>query len=223
MEELCEKLGMKFGKVTSFQEALTHSSYNNDEGINNKKLAFLGDAVLGFVISLYIHQHYPHLNVGEMSEKRAYIVNSRFLYLKAKEWGLGKYLRLGKGEIQTGGRKKETILAEVVEALIGAIYLDFGFDETASFILRNIIPEEINLVNWNFKGKLQEFTLSRGMGSPEYTVIMETKDENNNYFFKVNVKIDGRILAEGVGKKKREAEVAAARRALEILYKEEEK
>lgn len=219
MEQLSKRLGLKLEKVTNFEEAITHSSL--EEETNNKKLAFLGDAVLGLVVSIYIHQNYPELSVGKMTDKRAFIVNSHFLSEKAKEWGLNNYLRLGKGEKQSGGDEKETILAEAVEAVIGAIFLDYGFDETARFIERNLIPKKIELADWNFKGRLQEFALSKGMGIPEYSVIEESGNGNKK-FFGVDVKIGGRIIGEGEGRNKKEAETVAARRALRTLTREED-
>ena len=123
MKQLNQKLGFELEKLTRFEEAMTHGSC--EEVVNNKKLAFLGDAVLELAVSLYIMKNYSQLLVGDMTEKRAFIVNSRFLSQKAKEWGLNRLLKLGKGEKQTGGDEKETILSVAVEALIGAISFDF--------------------------------------------------------------------------------------------------
>lgn len=214
MKQLNQKLGFELEKLTRFEEATTHSSC--EEVVNNKKLAFLGDAVLELAVSLYIMKNYSQLSVGDMTEQRAFIVNSRFLSQKAKEWGLNRLLKLGKGEKQTGGDEKETILSEAVEALIGAISFDFGYETAARFVERNMIPEKIEMEGWNVKGRLQELSLSRGSGIPEYSIIQE-RAEGNNKFFEVSVKINGKVLGKGTGGNKKEAEEEAARNALEVL------
>lgn len=217
MVQLNKRLGLELEKITRFEEAMTHSSCEGE--LNNKKLAFLGDVILELSVSLYILQKYPQLSVGEMTEKRASIVNSRFLSKKAKEWKLNELLKLGKGERQTGGEAKETILAEAVEALLGAIYLDYGYKNTENFIERNIIPEEIELEAWNIKGRLQELTLSKDFGLPEYSIIQEIIDGTDR-LFEVHVKINGKVLGYGKGRNKKEAEEFAAKNALEALLTE---
>ncbi|MCK4234684.1 ribonuclease III [candidate division WOR-3 bacterium] len=216
MEDINIKLGLEIEKISRFKEAMTHSSYEGK--INNKKLAFLGDVILELAVSLHTLQKFPHLNVGKMTEKRATIVNAQFLSDIAKKWGLNKFLRLGKGERQSGGEEKESILSETVEALLGAVYLNYGYEKTERFIQRNIIPERIETEDWNVKGRLQELVLSKGLRLPEYSLIQDEIPEDNR-LFKVKVKINGEIHGIGEGRNKKEAEEEAARNALKAIEK----
>jgi len=220
MQNLNKRLGFHLEKIKRFQEAMTHSSC--EEKINNKKLAFLGDAILDLAVSQYLISRFPEITVGELTKRRASMVNSRFLAKKAREWKLSKYLKLGKGEKQMGGEEKETILAEAVEALIGAIYLDSGFDRTAHFIERNGIPETLDITDWNAKGRLQEFALAGGVPIPRYSVL-EEKGNGNSKQFEIAVSVDGNILGTGKGKNKKEAEMKAAEKALKIFNDENRK
>ena len=219
-EQLKNSLGLDIKKIKLLDEAMSHGSCEGRT--NNKKLAFLGDAILQLVVSMHIFQKSPQLSVGEMTEKRASIVNSTFLSRNAKKWRLKRLLRLGKGEKLAGGEEKEAILAESVEALIGAIYLDYGYEKTKEFIVRNIIPEKIDIEDWNLKGKLQELALTKGLGLPEYSVI-HVKGAGNKKLFLVNVKINGKTIGSGEGRNKKLAEEVAAKYALETLITEEKK
>lgn len=210
---LHQTLKLECHRIEKLEEALTHSSY--DAINNNRKLAFLGDTILDLTVSLHLIRKYPHLGVGEMTEKRASIVNSNYLSRKAKEWELGMFLKLGNCEKNENKEISETILAEATEALIASVYLSCGLNETMKFINRNIIPETIVMDEWNAKGRLQELTLSRGIGLPEYSICKENQTDNND--FEINVKVNGKILCKGNGKSKKDAEEMAARKALKIL------
>jgi len=218
MLKLKNKLGVEPSEITHFAEAMTHGSCEGKQ--NNRKLAFLGDAVLGLAVSQYILERDALITVGDMTEKRAFVVNSHFLFLKAIDWQLNSFIRLGKGERQTGGETKENILAECVEALIGAIFLDSGYEKAREFVEKNIIPKRIEIDDWNFKGRLQEFALSEGMGLPKY-ITKKKSDEEHSVFFTTEVSVNGKILAQGYGRSKRIAEQLAAKDAIEEISRQD--
>jgi ribonuclease-3 len=210
---LYKTLKLKCFRAEKLEEAFTHSSFDGTN--NNRKLAFLGDAILDLAVSLHLVRTYPPLEVGEMTKKRASIVNANYLSNKAKELKLGKFIKLGNCEKNRDKKLSKTILSETVEALIASIYLSCGLNETMKFINKNIIPETIEIDDWNAKGKLQELTLSRGIGLPQYSICKDNKTDSNH--FQINVKVNGKIVCKGNGKSKKEAEEMAARKALNIL------
>jgi len=216
MKQISDLLGIEPDRITHFAEAMTHSSC--EERQNNRKLAFLGDAVLELAVTQYILSNDVNVTVGEMTKRRASVVNCHFLYSKAIEWQLNRSIRLGKGERQTGGEMKETILAESVEALIGAIFLDCGYEKTRAFVERNVIPERIETKYWNFKGKLQELTIAEGLGLPEY-FCRDEEGLEKGIFFISEVLINGRILGKGHGRNRKTAEQLAAKDAIEEIRK----
>jgi len=182
-------------------------------------LEFLGDSVLGLVVTEELFVTFPDLDESKLSPLRSGVVNMRALAALARELNLGEYLRLGKGEETTGGRDKNSILADTLEALIGAIYLECGFTETARIILKWFKPiiTDANAQGVGLDGKtaLQELTAARSLGSPEY-LVQESGPDHDKSFTAV-AQISGESFAMGAGKSKREAEQAAARLAYDEL------
>ena len=201
--------------------AFTHRSFAYEAGATetNERLEFLGDSVLGLIVTEELYLRYPDLDESRLSPLRSGIVNMRALADIARTLDLGKYIRLGKGEEVTGGRDKNSLLADALEALIGAIYLDLGF-ATATQVVRVLIAqtlEEAMAKGAGLDGKtaLQELVASLGKGSLEYAV-SETGPDHDKSFTAIAM-VAGIAVAEGNGKSKREAEQAAARTAYEVL------
>jgi ribonuclease-3 len=201
--------------------AFTHRSFAYETGLKetNERLEFLGDSVLGLIVTEELYLRYPDLDESRLSPLRSGIVNMRALADIARTLNLGKYIRLGKGEEVTGGRDKNSLLADALEAVIGAIYLDLGF-ATATQVVRVLIAqtlEEAMAKGAGLDGKtaLQELVASLGKGSLEYAVT-ETGPDHDKSFTAVAM-VAGIAVAQGNGKSKREAEQAAARTAYEVL------
>ena len=201
--------------------AFTHRSfaYENNVSANNERLEFLGDAVLGLVVTEELYTRYPDLDESKLSPLRSGIVNMRALAEIARELNLGQYMRIGKGEEVTGGRDKTSLLADALEALFGAIYLNHGFTETTKVILSLIASTIDSAKNQGAgldgKTALQELAAARQISLPEY-LINESGPDHDKSFIATAV-VGGEEIATGSGKSKREAEQAAARTAFEIL------
>ncbi|MCL2376371.1 MAG: ribonuclease III [Defluviitaleaceae bacterium] len=215
-------LGYTFKNSEFLNHALIHSSYINENKLNpsahNERLEFLGDAVLELVSSAYIFAGFPDLTEGEMSKLRAGVVCESTLAARAKEHNFGHFLKMGKGEIANGGRERESILADTFEAVIGAIYLDGGYEAAKGFILR-CLEDDINSMKgltWisDCKTHLQEQLQKDSQEPIEYYVIKEEGPEHSKTFT-VELAHGGRVMAQGVGKNKKEAEQDAARHAIE--------
>lgn len=216
-----ESIGYKFKNKDLLINALTHTSYaheNNKE--SNEKLEFLGDSILEFVSSKYIYNKYPNLQEGEMTKVRATVVCEESLYKIAKSHGFGEFLFLGRSEVKTGGKNRPAILADSVEAVIAAIYLDGGLQETDKFIIENLDKEiekaTKHVGDKDYKTVLQEKLQEHGEVKIEYEIINETGPDHDKYF-EAQVKCNGKILAQGKGKSKKEAHMHAAKKALENL------
>ena len=201
--------------------ALTHRSfaYENGSILTNERLEFLGDSILGIIVTEELYHRYPDLDESRLSPLRSGIVNMRALADIARSLELGKYIRLGKGEEVTNGRDKNSLLADAIEALIGAIYIDAGFTTTAKVVqaLIKTTLEEAMAKGAGLDGKtaLQELVASLGKGSLEYAVIESGPDHDKS--FTATAVVGGEEIAQGEGKSKREAEQAAARSAYEKL------
>ena len=220
MEGLCERLGYRFQRMSLLEEAFRHSSYVNELGDSdlrdNERLEFLGDAVLDLAISHILMDRFKNAKEGELSKYRATIVNERGLTEVADGLGLADYLLLGKGEEVTHGRKKPSIQANTVEALLGAVYLDAGFSKAKEVIHGLFVPllekvENETLVN-DYKSLLQEYTQQVHKTRPEYLLIEETGPAHDKTF-KMAVQIKGQTIAEGSGKSKKDAEQKVAKEA----------
>ncbi|MEA4815699.1 MAG: ribonuclease III [Lachnospiraceae bacterium] len=217
-------IGYSFNNKELLKLALTHSSYSNEnKKINsedNERLEFLGDAALDLVISAYIYRNFPDMFEGELTKLRAGVVCESGIAKMAREIRLGDFIRLGHGEETTGGRQRESILADAFEAVIGAVYLDGGLEETKRFILGLMIPE-INSVKDSFKSldaktHLQEFIQRQSKMPINYIITGETGPDHDK-IFTASVEHEGKLLGAGQGKSKKEAEQDAAYNALKKL------
>lgn len=212
-------LGHAFDSEELLTEALTHRSLAAEEPgeVSNERLEFLGDAVLGLIVATELHTRYS-LTEGEMSMTRAAVVNESTLASLADSLGVGGALRLGKGEDASGGRRKPPILADALEALIGAIYLDAGFKKARKVVLRHwssVIDERaVSPGERDYKTRLQEVLAQSGT-APEYAIVASGPDHERT--FRATVVIAGKVSGVGAGTSKKRAQQAAARRALEAL------
>ena len=223
-DSLHTKLQYRFRSQKLLQQALMHSSYANEHQINplsqNERLEFLGDAVLELISSETLYTRYPELMEGDLTKFRASIVCESMLAQKARSLALGDALQMGKGESQSGGRDRDSILADAFEALIGAIYLDGGLDSARAFIL-HMLDSDIRGMRSRFmqndcKTFLQEQLQQNSQKPIEYTVLSEAGPDHNKQFT-VSVSHGGKPLGQGTGKSKKEAEQSAAQNAIEQL------
>ena len=222
------RVGHRFKDVGLLDQALAHRSYLNERGYSgqdNQRLEFLGDAVIGLVMSAYLVDQHPQHQEGKLSQLRAAVVSNKGLALLARRIDLGEFLLLGKGEVQDGGKEKDSILAGCLEALIGAIYLDAGM-EGASCVFWKLWKDDIQgLLSQNiqrdFKSQLQIFTQENLCCVPDYRVLQE-KGAAHQRVFEVELSINGRIHSLGYGKSKKEAEQEAAMTMLDRLSQEEQ-
>ncbi|PRR80281.1 Ribonuclease 3 [Clostridium liquoris] len=221
-KELEYKLGIVFKDESLLNVALTHSSYANQKKHvkYNERLEFLGDSVLQLVITEYLFMNYKEKSEGELSKKRALIVCENSLFEVAQRWKLGEYMIMSKGEELTGGRYRASILADCVEAIIAAIYLDRGIEVAKTFILGNfkgIIDRAMkNEIVLDYKTKLQERLQEHGDIDIRYDLIKFEGPPHRRKFF-MQVQIDDSILGKGEGYSKKEAEQNAAKEAIKNM------
>ena len=218
LEELEEKLGYHFHDRRLLEQALCHSSYANerhmDRLLNNERLEFLGDAVLELATSEYLYLNYPEMPEGEATRTRASIVCEQTLALCARDLGLGPWLRRGKGEELTGGRERDSITSDAMEALLGAIYLDGGFANAKEFVHHFILNDiEHKKLFFDSKTILQEQIQSETEEPLRYELIKEEGPDHNKRFT-VTVSLGNDILGPGSGRTKKAAEQEAAYRAI---------
>jgi len=205
------------------QLALTHRSFSYEAGglPTNERMEFLGDSVLGLVVTDELYEKFPDLDESRLSPLRSGVVNMRALAQVAREINLGQYLRIGKGEEATNGRDKNSILADSFEALVGAIYLDHGYTKTAEIVLNLLRPvidsAQSSGAALDGKTALQELAASLGLTSPEYE-IGESGPDHDKSFTAIAI-LSGQRYPQGLGKSKREAEQAAAKLAHEVISK----
>jgi ribonuclease-3 len=239
-EQLEERLGHRFQNPALLERALTHSSAVPElrasqteqapveiSAENNERLEFLGDAVLELLASEYLLDTFPEWSEGQLSKSRARIVNARSLESAARRLGLGDHLRMGRGEEKTGGRDKQTLLADAFEAILAAVYLDAGLG-AAREVLRLVLFEHAleergeSISESDRKSALQEFLQGRGQPPAEYRLAGESGPDHQKIFH-IEVWANGERLASGVGTTKKEAEQKAASKALERLLLAEAK
>ncbi len=224
VHELEKRLEYNFGRPSLLMQALTHKSYANENRLgmsgHNERLEFLGDTVLDFIISDFIMKLCPNSPEGELSKLRAVVVSESSLSKVAQRLGIGGYLFLGKGEELTGGREKPSLLANAMEAIIAAIYLDSDLDKAYRFIRSNFETDIKAMVSgglvFDHKTELQEACQSRFGELPKYTVVNESGPDHQKVF-DVEIEAGGRVLGKGTGRSKKEAEQHAAQAALEAL------
>ena len=221
MEKLEEKIGYKFNNKELLKKALTHTSYAYEHSLeSNEKLEFLGDSILEFITSDYLFENYQNLREGEMTKVRATVVCEKSLYKVAQKHNFSDFLYLGKSEEKSGGATKPAILADSVEAVIAAIYIDGGLECAKKFIIENL-KDEIKIASEHvgqkdYKTVLQEKLQENGEVKIKYTIIKEIGPEHDKTF-EAKVECNGKILSTGIGKSKKMAEMDAARKALENL------
>jgi len=221
------KLSYAFKAPSLLLQALTHKSYANENRtediVHNERLEFLGDTVLDFVISDFLMKLCPDSPEGELSKFRAVIVSEANLSRVATALGIGEYLVLGKGEEQTGGREKSSLIANALEAVIAALYLDGGLDTAYHFILDRFESDIRGMVaggqSYDYKTDLQEHCQSRFGALPKYGITRESGPDHQKVF-EVEISADGRVLGRGAGRSKKEAEQNAAKEALSMLKRE---
>jgi len=193
---------------------------NKDAIEDNERLEFLGDAVLDFVVADWLYNHYPEKPEGVLTRLRAALVHTDQLASFAREIDLGRALRVGRGEIQAGGRERSTLLCDAFEALIGALYLHGGISAVNSFIIP-LLQDVVDFIFMNHldedtKSRLQEWAQGHGFSSPKYVLISETGPDHNK-IFKMEVRIGQKSYGSGLGPSKQTAEKAAAKEALQKL------
>jgi len=208
-----------FNNKDLFQQVFTHRSYLNESGRHtpsNERLEFLGDSILSFVVSSYIYEAYPHLNEGELTNLRSNLTNTTNLYTIAKSLGLGEHLRLSRGEESGGGRENKTILADTYEALLGGLFCDQGIDAVREFVKHTVLQNvEEHLASGlkDPKSTLQEIMQRDFKVSPVYKLLSE-KGPDHAKHYTVGVYLNEKLLAQGTGSSKQEAEKKAAQAAL---------
>ncbi len=219
INELENKINYNFKQQDILIEALTHSSYANEKKRSkyNERLEFLGDSVLGIIISDFLFKNYPELPEGDLTKTRAKIVCEPTLAECAKSIDIGQYLLLGRGEEVTGGRSRTSILADAFEAIIGAIYLDsdlYSAYEFVKFIMKDIIVDAVKgKIFIDYKTKLQEIIQNQGNNTLIYEIVNEDGPDHNKTFH-TQVKMNNDIIGFGTGKSKKESEQNAAKMAL---------
>jgi ribonuclease-3 len=225
IEELTKELNIKFNDISLLERALTHRSYlneNRDIDKNNERLEFLGDAVLELIISKHLYENYPNHPEGDLTSFRSAIVRTESLAEASRELGYGKYLRLAKGEEETGGRDKDYILANTFEAVLGAIFIDQGLEPCKDLVYRILVPKIDNIVknrlDIDSKTKIQEMAQAKFKLTPTYEVVEENGPDHDKEFM-VAVKIGDKIIGRGKGGSKQKAEESAATEGLKYIEK----
>lgn len=224
LDDLQQKIGIRFNNLSLLKQAFTHRSYRNENPIegacDNERMEFLGDALLNFVVTEKLYSNFPTLPEGKLTEIRISLIRQEKLAEKASFLSLGEYMLMGKGEEMTGGRKRPSNLANTFEALVAAIYLDQGLSRVRTFIL-NIFSKELSsdkrgYLAVNYKALLQELTQAEYRCLPIYEAIEATGPDHNKIFY-VSVSVKEIGLAIGSGKRKKTAESEAARLAYKKL------
>ncbi len=222
MKGLEENLGYKFNNPELLGNALAHSSYANEthcKGGSNERLEFLGDAVLSVIVTDYLYKNFGNLPEGELTKLRAALVCEKTLCKFSQELEIGKFLKLGKGELQNGGNTRPSILADAFEAVLAAIYLDGGMESARRHVMRFILPElekHDNASVKDYKTELQEIIQRNPEERLTYILIAESGPDHNKNFT-VEVHLNSNVIGAGQGGSKKHAEQAAAKQALELM------
>lgn len=219
MTDFEKRIGYEFNNKTLLKRALTHSSYANEKGtgLDNERLEFLGDSVLGFITAEYLFEHYKGKPEGELTKKRAYAVCEKTLFGYAEKIGLGDMILLGRGEEMTGGRHRPSVVSDAFEALIAAIYLDGGIEKATEFVLPFIeVATETKPVFKDYKSTLQEVLQQNPTEKFEY-IVTDEKGPDHNKEFTVEIHMNSNVIGVGKGSSKKKAEQEAAKSALELM------
>lgn len=228
MNEDFEKvIGYKFKNNSILQEALTHSSYKNEQPNDkkdNERLEFLGDSVLSLIVTKYLFENFKDTDEGKLSKMRASLVYNKSLVSFAKKINLGDMLKMGRGEEHLGGRNRPSILENAFEALIGAIFIDGGLESACEFVYKFIKDEKSIDGNnlYDYKSKFMEYAQKNGNVNIEYIVLNESGPSHNKTF-EVLLKLNGKPVGKGKGKSKKKAEQSSAYNALVAMGYEDEK
>lgn len=220
LQDFSAVLGVPFADYELLRQALTHRSYINetpDETEDNERLEFLGDAILDFLVGEYLFRHFPEMTEGEMTPLRAALVKTRTLAGFARELEFGRYLRLGVGEQESGGRDKSATLCAAFEAVVGAVYLDQGLDVTRAFVERLIAPSLARIradsLHKDAKSEFQMWAQARYNITPHYEVVA-AEGPDHDKLFTMRVLVGATVWGEGSGRSKQKAAQAAAEQAL---------
>lgn len=221
--ELAERLGLSFSNLHLLVRALTHRSYVNENPNaveDNERMEFLGDAVLDFVVGAWVYNHFPEMQEGDLTRMRSALVRTDTLADFARLLDLGPALRLGRGELASGGRQRDNLLCATFEALIGAIYLDAGIEAVGNFMEPLLSGASVDVISqverYDPKSTLQEWAQSNKLGTPRYMTINSSGPDHAKVFT-VEVQIDGKTYGQGAGSSKQAAAQMAAHAALETL------
>lgn len=224
-QELMKRLHLKFDDVLLLTRAMTHRSYLNEhpEALeDNERLEFLGDAILDFLVGEWLYNRFPEMEEGELTQMRSALVQTNQLAAFSRILKLENTIRLGKGETKSGGKLRNTLLCDVFEAFIGALFIDRGIDVVRAFInpfLEDAIPEIIELhKNEDPKSMLQEWAQANGYPTPKYST-KSVKGPDHAKVFEIVVKVNSKIMGSGIGKSKQSAEKNAAQKALDQINK----
>ncbi len=224
MERLEKNIGYKFRNKRLLEEALTHSSYANENkksGIrSNERLEFLGDSILGFIVAEHLYTKHPNMPEGQMTRMRAELVCEKSLQTAANDMQLGLFLKFGRGEELSGGRSRPSILADAFEAVVAAVYLDGGIRPAAGLVGRFVLPQLYSggHAASDYKTVLQELIQKKSGQTLTYHMISESGPDHMKHFT-VEVRLNGEVKGTGSGRNKKEAEQAAAKDALGALAK----
>jgi ribonuclease-3 len=216
--DLANRLGLSFAELALLTRALTHRSYVNehpDAQEDNERLEFLGDAVLDFIVGAWVYHRFPEMPEGDLTKMRSAYVCNEQLAVFAREFDLGRAMRLGRGELNSGGRDRDGLLGSIFEALIGALFLEAGLEEVKEFVhpLLDGVQEKILASLEDPKSEFQEWTQAEKMGTPRYKVASSSGPDHAK-IYTVQVSIGDRVLGQGSGTSKQAAERAAAEDAL---------
>jgi ribonuclease-3 len=230
LDGLEERLGYQFRNSNLLQQSLTHSSCRGLEGgqdnSDNERLEFLGDSIVGFIVSEALYQLSPDMPEGKLSRIKSNLVNAASFHRVAEHLELGRFLRLGPGEEKTGGRTKQALLSDAVEALVAALYLDGGLEAARRFVQENLLQkvEELgpeSFAGADYKTSLQEYLQARRLPVARYDLAGETGPDHSKTFL-VELWLGERRVSQGQGASKKVAEQRAAERALAILAEKEQ-
>ena len=223
IKDLETAIGYRFRNITLLQNALTHSSYANERWHNsllsNERLEFLGDSVLGMLVAEYLFRNFPNRPEGELTRMRADMVCEQTLAATANRIGLGEHLLLGNGEERFGGRNRDSILADAVESVIAACFLDGGLDAALQFVQKFILVEVPvkKLHNADYKTALQELVQQKKNQVLSYVLVGQSGPDHDKQF-DVEVSLNGTVVGKGSGSSKKRAEQMAAKSAIEKLF-----
>lgn len=223
IRQLQNLLSIQFNKEDLIHRAFNHTSYVNENKrkgfYSNERLEFLGDAVLELIVSEYLFSQYPDLLEGQLTTMRAQLVQEPSLAYLSRQLGLDKELRLGKGEELSGGRSKDSLIADVYEALLGAIFLDQGMEIAKLFVEKTMLYQHktmLKTVNIDYKTRLQELVQQKGSVDIRYHLI-EKQGPDHSAIFIMGLMINGQLIAKGQGTSKKQAEMQAAQKALTFI------